>query len=148
MTRVFFLKEDFLALGCKIKELQEKIKKLGKEQGEAANQSTENFGHDDACQEAVDHERRMTIIRLASLRDLVQKASVVTPSNTSNAVSIGSTVELSDGRIYKIGSYMIFAENPVTNISYCSPLGKLLIGKVEGDEIEFRGKRFEIKRIR
>lgn len=145
--KYYFLPEDMAVLERTVEELRRKVKELGKEQGEAARQSTENFGHDDACQEAVDHERRITMSRLKELGEMANKVVVVRPEGPFDAVRLGATVELSDGRVLKIGSYVVLADHAVTNISYNSPLGKALLSKREGDKVTFREESFTVRRI-
>ena len=145
--KYYFFSEDISALEGTIEELHKKIKELGKEQGVVARQSTENFGHDDACQEAVDQGRRVVVGRIDYLREVINNTVVVSPEAHYDQVRMGATVELSDGRTVRIGSFMILANHPVTNISYGSPLARALFEKQEGDEVEFRGSSFMIKRI-
>ena len=136
---LFFLKEDFIILRDAVKELEDKIIKLGKEQGIAAAQSTENFGHDDACQEVIYDERRVVISRLNEMRPIFNHAKIITPIPPSDKVRFGSIVELSNGRTYQIGSYFILAHHTTKNISYNSPLGQKLISKEVGDEVVHNG---------
>ncbi len=143
----YFFFDDIQALELTMDELRKKIQELGKEQGEVASQTTEIFGHDDACQEAVHDARTVTMSRLNSLRDIINNAIVVNPEEAFDSVRLGATVELSDCRVFRIGSYMVKADHDVINISYNSPLARTLLNKQEGDEIEFRGKTFSIKHI-
>jgi transcription elongation GreA/GreB family factor len=142
-----FFPEDISVLDQTIGELHKKIKELGREQGEAARQSTENFGHDDACQEAIYQERQVTTSRLRSLSEVINNAVVVSPKEQISMIQLGSIVELSDGRVFRIGSYMVLANYQIKNISYDSPLGRMLLRRKEGDEIEFREQSFTIKKI-
>lgn len=48
--KYYFFPEDIAVIEQSINGLDERIKELAKEQGEARSQSTENMGHDDACQ--------------------------------------------------------------------------------------------------
>ncbi len=151
--KYYFFREDIAVLEQMINGLYERIKELGKEQGKAAGQSTENMGHDDACQEAVDQARRMTLGRLNDLWEIVGKAIVITRQDiigkgAFDSVCMGATVELSDGRVLRIGSFMILANHPVANISYNSPLARALLHKKEGDEVGFQGQFFRIIKIR
>ena len=145
--KYYFFFEDIAALELTMEEHRKKIQELGKEQGEMARQTTEIFGHDDACQEAVHDARILVISRLNNLREIINNAVVVNPEKVFDSVRLGATVELSDGRLFRIGSYMITADHKVTNISYTSPLAKVLLNKQVGDEIEFRGKVFLIRQI-
>jgi len=149
LMKYYFFPEDIAVLEQTVNELKRKIRELGKEQGEAARQSTENFGHDDACQEAVYQARTIVIERLKNLREILNNAVIFNPEGpfSFDMVRMGATVELSNGRVLKIGSFMVFADYPIVNISYDSPLGKALLKKKEGDRIEFQGQFFTVKRI-
>lgn len=147
MIKYYFLKEDLLALERQVSKLRSKLKELGKDQGEANRQSTENFGHDDACQEAIYQDRSVLVTRLNNLSLLLKRAVVVDPIRLFTSVRLGAVVELDDGRKIKIGSYETFAEYSVQTISYNSPLGRALIGKAVGDEVRFRDQKLKIIRI-
>ena len=147
MTRCYFFPEDIVALEKVRTQLYQQIKELGKEQGEVAKQSTEVFGHDDACQEAVYEARRLVVSRLDKLTGTINNAVIVNPEGSTDSVRMGATVELSDERIFRIGSFIVAADHPVTNISYNSPLARAMMHKREGEEVEFNGKIFFIRRI-
>lgn len=144
MIKYYFLREDLLALERQVSELRRKLKELGKDQGEANRQSTENFGHDDACQEAIYQDRSVVVTRLNNLSLLLKRAVVVDPVKPLTSVRLGAVVELDDGRKIKIGSYETFAEHSVQTISYNSPLGRALIGKAAGDKVKFRDQKLKI----
>ena len=145
--KYYFLPEDIAVLEQTIDRLREGVRELGREQGRVAAQSTENFGHDDACQEVIYYDRQVLVARLNELHQIINGAVLVRPQGPFNAVYFGAIVELSDGRVLRIGSYMIFADHETTTISYNSPLGKAMLGKKEGDEFEFNEKTYTIKRI-
>lgn len=145
--KCYFLQEDLWAYEAIANDLRRQLKELGKEQGEVARQSTENMGHDDACQESVEHARQIVVSRLRDLQRSIGQAMVVHPKGPFTKVHIGTTVELSDGRTYKIGSFMIFADHGVPTISYASPLAKALMFKKAGDEVNFQGNHFSITRV-
>lgn len=145
--RYYFLREDLCVVEITVDNLRRKVKELGKEQGEAARQSTENFGHDDACQETVYNERCLAISRLKELQQVLCNATLATPEGPFDKVRLGAVVELDDGRTLRIGSFMVVTDNPIQNISYASPLAQVLMGRAPGDEVNFRGKTFIIKQI-
>lgn len=145
--KYYFLHKDVVVLGQRLKELQDRVNELGKQQGEASGQSTENFGHDDACQEAIYDERRVVVSQLNTLSEVIMNAVVIKPEKLSGKIRFGSMVELSDGRIFRIGSYMVLANHQVENISYNSPLSKALLGKQKDDVIEFLGKHTTIRNV-
>ena len=145
--KYYFFPEDIAVLERTVKELYDKLRELGKEQGEAAGQSTENFGHDDAGQELVYQDRRVVIARLKNLQEMVNNAVIISPVGPFNKVRIGAVVHLGDGRIVRVGSFMVLADHQITNISYNSPLGRVLLDKEVGDKIEFRGSFLSISNI-
>jgi transcription elongation GreA/GreB family factor len=147
MTRYYFLREDLEILGNRVNELHREIKDLAKEQGEANNQSTENFGHDDACQEAIYQKRTIVLTQLNDLVLILNRAVTVEPEKQTEIVRYGSIVKLNDGRKLRIGSYAIYAKHPIRTISYNSPLGKKLIGKQKGDVIIFQNQELIIENI-
>ena len=149
MEKYYFFSDDLSVLGKMIKRLSTEIKRLGEEQREVAMQSTENFGHDDACQEVITYERKIILSKIKDLSEIAAKATVIkdTISADTNRIRIGKTVELNNSQIFRIGSYMVLANHPVRNISYNSPLARALLGKKKGDEIKFRGKLFKITNI-
>lgn len=148
MQRYYFLLEDFAALQSKLDALTSKIKDIGNRQGDAARQSTENMGHDDACQEAINEERKLTALRFNELKEIINRAEIVEPVGHAMNVRLGAEVELSNGRIFRIGSYLVLAEYEVENISYNSPFARVFINKRVGDVVEFGGEKIEIKAIR
>ncbi|PIR40039.1 MAG: hypothetical protein COV33_01700 [Candidatus Zambryskibacteria bacterium CG10_big_fil_rev_8_21_14_0_10_34_34] len=141
------MREDLVILRGLVGQLQQDVRDLAKEQREASSQSTENFGHDDACQEAIYDKRRLVLSRLNSLVPILNSAVIVEPEEQPTKVQFGTVVELSDGRRIRIGSYAIYARHSVYTISYNSPLGKSLIGKQEGDTTFFRSQEFVITKI-
>ena len=94
--------------------------------------------------------------RIIELTDLISRAHIINPSNlTHKRVSFGSTVELIDQDDDSELSYTIVGSqesNPdIGYISISSPMGKALLGKEEGDEVEINlpsGKKiFDIESI-
>lgn len=140
----YFLREDFAILELAIGRLKEKIKQLGKDQGEAAGQSTENFGHDDACQEAIYQDRRVVVAQLDMMNQIANNAQVIAPTGNECEVCIGSVVKLNDGRTFRVGSYRVLAKHSIENVSYNSPLGRKLLRKRVGDSIEVNGEHITI----
>jgi len=147
LKKYYFLREDLFELENRINKLRSKVKDLGTEQGEANRQSTENFGHDDACQEAIYQERVVTLSRLNDLILMLNGAVVIDPKGPFDKVRFGSIVELSNRKRLRIGSYSIFAEHPIHTVSYNSPVGLALIGKAEGNEVELFGQKLTIVKI-
>ena len=116
-------------------------------------------GHGDLSENAEYHaakERQAQIeAQIADIEDRLSRAQVIDPSTLSgDKVVFGATVTLLDENDNKI-KYQIVGETEadakVGRISYASPLGRALIGRSKGEEVEFAApsgdKYFEIKKI-
>jgi transcription elongation factor GreA len=93
--------------------------------------------------------------QIADLEDRLSRAMVIDPTTLSGEkVVFGATVHLIDENDKKI-VYQIVGETEadarVGRISYSSPLGRALIGRVVGDEVEFSApsgdRYFEISAV-
>jgi transcription elongation factor GreA len=93
--------------------------------------------------------------QIADIDDRLSRAMVIDPSTLSgNKVVFGATVQLIDENDKPI-KYQIVGETEadarVGRISYSSPLGRALIGRMVGEEVEFSApsgdKYYEIKKI-
>ena len=116
-------------------------------------------GHGDLAENAEYHaakERQGHVeAQIADLEDRLSRAMVIDPTTLSgDKVVFGATVTLLDENDKKI-KYQIVGETEadakVGRISYSSPLGRALIGRAKGEEVEFSApsgdKYFEIARI-
>ena len=102
-------------------------------------------GHGDLSENAEYHaakERQGQVeAQIADLEDRISRAMVIDPSTLSgDKVIFGATVELLDDNDKPI-KYQIVGETEadarVGRISYNSPLGRALIGRTVGEEVEF-----------
>ena len=93
--------------------------------------------------------------QIADLEDRLSRALVIDPTTLSgNKVVFGATVQLLDENDKPI-KYQIVgeveADAKIGRISYNSPLGRALIGRTVGEEVEFSApsgdKYYEIKKI-
>jgi transcription elongation factor GreA len=116
-------------------------------------------GHGDLSENAEYHaakERQGQIeAMIADMEDRLSRAMVIDPKTLSgDKVVFGATVHLLDENDKKI-KYQIVgeaeADAKIGRISYSSPLGRALIGRVKGEEVEFSApsgdKYFEIAKI-
>ena len=116
-------------------------------------------GHGDLAENAEYHaakERQGHIeAQIADLEDRLSRAMVIDPSTLSgNRVIFGATVTLKDENDKKI-KYQIVGETEADakngRISYSSPLGRALIGRTKGEEVEFSApsgdKYYEVAKI-
>src|SRR5918992_4092241 len=101
-------------------------------------------GHGDISENAEYHaakERQGQVeAQIADIEDRLSRAQVIDPKTLSgNKVVFGATVTLLDENDKKI-KYQIVgqteADAKVGRISYNSPLGRALIGRQKGDEVE------------
>jgi len=116
-------------------------------------------GHGDLSENAEYHaakERQGQVeMQIADIEDRLSRAQVIDPTSLSgDKVVFGATVHLLDENDNPV-KYQIVGETEadarVGRISYNSPLGRALIGRAVGDEVEFQApsgdKYFEIEKI-
>jgi len=116
-------------------------------------------GHGDLSENAEYHaakERQGQVeAQIADIEDRLSRAQVIDPTTLSgDKVVFGATVHLLDENDKPV-KYQIVGETEadarVGRISYNSPLGRALIGRNVGDEVEFSApsgdKYFEIEKI-
>ena len=93
--------------------------------------------------------------QIADIEDRLSRAMVIDPATLSgDKVIFGATVHLVDENDNKI-KYQIVGETEADakagRISYASPLGRALIGRMKGEEVEFSApsgdKYYEIRKI-
>ena len=88
---------------------------------------SENFEY-----HAAKNEQGMLERRIRVLRDRLNRAVLVDHDTASDAVGIGSKVELEDER----GERLEVEISSVGGVSPDSPLGRALVGATTGDEVE------------
>ncbi len=140
-------------------KLQAQARTLKAERPQVIDAIEEARAHGDLSENAEYHaakERQGQIeAMIADIDDRLSRAMVIDPSTLSgDKVVFGATVELLDENDKKI-VYQIVGETEadakVGRISYSSPLGRALIGRNVGDEVEFSApsgdRYFEIAKI-
>ena len=116
-------------------------------------------GHGDLSENAEYHaakERQGHVeAQIADIEDRISRAMVIDPTTLSgDKVVFGATVHLLDENDKKV-KYQIVGETEadakIGRISYNSPLGRALIGRNVGDEVEFQApsgdRYYEIEKI-
>ena len=116
-------------------------------------------GHGDLSENAEYHAAKdrqgQVEAQIADMEDRISRAMVIDPTTLSgDRVVFGATVHLKDENGKKV-KYQIVGETEadarVGRISYSSPLGRALIGRNVGDEVEFSApsgdKYFKIAKI-
>ena len=140
---LYFLKEDLEGLDRAIKEVDERIHEI------LSEMSGENDGgntwHDNFAYEEGQRGATMWSSRLRELIAIRNNAQIVTPPALGNQISIGRTVTIEDCSTketshFRISSYMIFKKRgeaanggEVEDISYMSPIARILMGAKVGD---------------
>lgn len=140
-------------------KLQAQARTLKAERPQVIDAIEEARAHGDLSENAEYHaakERQGQIeAMIADIDDRLSRALVIDPATLSgDKVVFGATVELLDEDDKKI-VYQIVGETEadakVGRISYSSPLGRALIGRTVGDEVEFSApsgdRYFEIAKI-
>jgi transcription elongation factor GreA len=93
---------------------------------------SENFEYHAAKNEQGLLERRITV-----LRDRLDRSVLVDEDAAGDTVGVGSKVEVEDEQ----GERMSFEISSVGGVSPDSPVGKALLGKSVGDEVEIAAPR-------
>ena len=140
-------------------KLQQDVRQLKLERPSIIDAIEEARAHGDLSENAEYHaakERQGQIeAMIGDIEDRLSRAMVIDPSTLSgDKVVFGATVTLLDENDKKI-KYQIVGETEadakVGRISYASPLGKALIGRAKGEEVEFSApsgdKYYEIAKI-
>jgi transcription elongation factor GreA len=142
------------------RKLTEQVRQLKQIERPAVVQAIEDArAHGDISENAEYHaakERQGQIeAMIADIDDLLSRALVIDPSTLSgDKVVFGATVHLLDEDDKPI-KYQIVGETEadarIGRISYASPLGRALIGRQVGEEVEFSApsgdKYYEISKI-
>jgi len=135
---LIILDEDKVWMRRRIAELEKQIQNLGPEFYEVFNQSSETW-HDNAPFDALRDRQSVLDAELQSLRRALRNSAVSVPKPPKGKVGIGSTVRLSDGKIYFIaGDYTPHAgqlKDGALVISRNTPLAAELIGRKIGDMV-------------
>ncbi len=146
MEKVPMLAEGYEKLTTELKALREERPKI-------VDAIEEARAHGDLSENAEYHaakERQGQVeAQIADLEDQVSRAQIIDPTTLSgDRVQFGATVTVLDDDEkplkYQIVS-QVESDAKVGRISYNSPLGKALIGKSVGDEVEVTvpsGERF------
>ncbi|MEM9288584.1 MAG: transcription elongation factor GreA [Pseudomonadota bacterium] len=136
--RVPMLRSGFQSLEAELKRLK------GEERPAVVQAIEEARAHGDLSENAEYHaakERQgMIEARVTELEDKMSRAEVIDPSKLSGEKAIfGATVTLIDEDDKKVTYQIVGADEADVSsgrISYTSPIGRALIGKTVGDEVE------------
>ncbi|MEM6683148.1 MAG: transcription elongation factor GreA [Pseudomonadota bacterium] len=137
-NRIPMLREGYLAL-------ESELKRLKLEERPAVVQAIEEArAHGDLSENAEYHaakERQgMIEARVTELEDKISRSEVIDPTRLSGEKAIfGATVTLIDEDDQKVTYQIVGVDEADVNqgrISFTSPIGRALIGKSTGDEVE------------
>lgn len=140
--------------------LQEELKHLKAERPRVIQAIAEARAHGDLSENAEYHaaKERQGLIeaRIARLESLLSRAEVIDPRRFNDRkVRFGATLTLYDEERDEEVTYQLVGE-PESDVdqgrlSVVSPLGRALVGREEGDDVEFRApggvRRFSIVRV-
>ena len=126
------------------RQLTEEVKRLKLERPEIIDAIEEARAHGDLSENAEYHaakERQGQVeAMIADLEDRLSRALVIDPTTLSgDKVVFGATVTMLDENDKKVTYQLVGqqeADAKVGRISYNSPLGRALIGKEVGEEVE------------
>jgi transcription elongation factor GreA len=140
-------------------KLQNDVRQLKLERPSIIDSIEEARAHGDLSENAEYHaakERQGQVeAQIGDIEDRLSRAMVIDPASLSgDKVIFGATVHLRDENNNKI-KYQIVGETEadakIGRISYASPLGRALIGRIVGEEVEFSApsgdKYYEIAKI-
>lgn len=135
-------KVPMLAEGYRL--LEDELKRLKKERPEIVDAIEEARAHGDLSENAEYHaakERQGQIeAQIGDIEDRLSRALVIDPTTLSgDKVVFGATVTLLDEEDKEVRYQLVGqqeADARVGRISYNSPLGRALIGKEVGEEVE------------
>ena len=126
------------------RQIEDELKRLKQERPQIVDAIEEARAHGDLSENAEYHaakERQGQVeASIADLEDRLSRALVIDPTTLSgDKVVFGATVSLVDQDDKKVRYQLVGqqeADAKVGRISYNSPLGRALIGRQVGDEVE------------
>ncbi len=144
-----------------LKEIQDKYNKLKMLKAARAQQNFPLLESEEVNSEFIDFKEDNDVLEaeMLELENILKHAEVIKISfeKNRNTICLGSTVELeeisdqkrdkkSNLRFTIVGT---FEADPFKGrISNESPLGKVLLGRKKGEEVDILGKKYKIKKIR
>lgn len=133
MAKYLFTRKEYEELKKLINETKERLAQVTKTKAEAGFE--EKGWHDSGFQTGVVEEMSINTY-LRELQELFFNAEIIEPEEQNSFVKIGTgvIVEYEDGKIckYIVEGYLINIQED--RVSYCSPLGKALLGAKEGEK--------------
>jgi len=139
MNKQFRLTKDGIA------ELEKELNALTRERSAVADRikTAREFGDlaENAEYQSARQEQEKNESRIAEIEHILQNAAVITAPTNDNAVELGNSVKLEskNGKTKEFQVVGTVEADPLNGkISDESPIGKALLGKKVGDEIEIK----------
>lgn len=137
-----------------IQKLEQSVVSIQKVIAEAreatANETKSSMGDKyETTREMLQQEINMNMERLKKAQNDLSVLTGINSDNSSEKVAIGSLVETNNGIFYisiSVGK-TVCNDQVFYVISPSSPIGKMLLGKAENEEISFNNKKYIISRI-
>ena len=135
MKKLFYLTKEGVA------ELDDELKTLVSQRGEVAERikTAREFGDlaENAEYQTARSEQEKLENRISEIEHILQNVEVITKPKGDSKVQLGSTVTLKNGSTKKFQVVGTVEADPLEGkISDESPLGKAVLGKKLGDEVE------------
>lgn len=121
------------------KELEAELEQLKGRRGDIAAKIAEARDYGDLSEnaeyDAAREEQGIVETRVAEIEDILQNAEIIKSTKKAGIVSLGSTVEIKNGKNYVYTIVGPVEADPLNGkISDESPIGEALMGKKEGDK--------------
>lgn len=137
MKKLFYLTKEG------VEELESELKALVAQRGPIAEKikTAREFGDlaENAEYQTARQEQEKVENRISEVEHILQNVEIIAKPKNGNAVQLGSTVTLKNGSTKKFQVVGTMEADPLEGkISDESPLGKAVLGKKVGDEVEIK----------
>ncbi|MEM7658992.1 MAG: 3-oxoacyl-ACP synthase [Bacteroidota bacterium] len=144
MTKTDVHKACLALLNHKVSSLQTEIEAAQ----QAASEDTKSSAGDkfETGREMIKQRINQLSQQLSQQEVMAHQIERLDPQQTHSQAQAGSLVQTSEGTYYlaaPVGKLSVL-DRKVFVLSLASPIGQLLLGKKEGEEIQFRGRRIVI----
>lgn len=146
------MKKQFYLTKEGIDELKSELEELTNQRGPIAERikTAREFGDlsENAEYSAARQEQERVESRIAEIEHILLNVELITKPKGDSKVQLGSTVTLKDGETKTFQVVGTVEADPMNGkISDESPIGKALMGKKVGDEVEINGHRYKVAEI-
>lgn len=146
------MKKQFYLTKEGIDELKSELEELTNQRGPIAERikTAREFGDlsENAEYSAARQEQERVESRIAEIEHILLNVELITKPKGDSKVQLGSTVTLKDGETKTFQVVGTVEADPMNGkISDESPIGKALMGKKVGDEVEINNHRYKVTEI-